>query len=234
MSDLSLVEVNCGELLTSSQAIADGVGNQHKNVLELIRNNITHLEEFGRVAFETRTFDTAGGLQKKEVALLNEHQATFLITMLRNNTVVTKFKIRLVKEFYRMAEQLRKPQSPEEIIALGLQAANQVINKLTHKVEAALPKVAFYDDYYNADGLFTISQAAKVLEQGPQKFAALLRDKNYLFKSGNLNLPYQHWLDKGIFKMQTRNIDSKARVQTMITPKGIQYFAEKLRRKDAA
>jgi hypothetical protein len=38
---------------------------------------------------------------------LNEAQATLLMTYLRNNEIVRKFKIRLVKEFFRMRETLQ-------------------------------------------------------------------------------------------------------------------------------
>ena len=48
---------------TTSMRVADGTHVQHKNVLELVRNNIADFEEFGRVAFETQPFDTAGGIQ---------------------------------------------------------------------------------------------------------------------------------------------------------------------------
>jgi phage regulator Rha-like protein len=40
------------------------------------------------------------------VAVLNEHQCTLLIAMMRNNKQVIRFKIGLVKEFYRMRDEL--------------------------------------------------------------------------------------------------------------------------------
>lgn len=55
---------NDGTLTTTSEIIAGGVGIQHKNVLETIRKNQADFEEFGRVAFETRTRQTAGGVQR--------------------------------------------------------------------------------------------------------------------------------------------------------------------------
>ena len=59
----SLVTMINGKALTTSLAIAEGVDVQHKNILELIRNNISDFEEFGRVAFETRPFETRGSWQ---------------------------------------------------------------------------------------------------------------------------------------------------------------------------
>ncbi|MFN7073894.1 Rha family transcriptional regulator, partial [Proteus mirabilis] len=67
---------------------------------------VDDLNEFGRVAFEMRSFDTDGGRQKQQVALLNEQQATLLITYMRNNDVVREFKKKLVSEFFKMRSAL--------------------------------------------------------------------------------------------------------------------------------
>ena len=96
-----------GQALTTSEIVASGVGIQHKNLLAVVRKYASDFNEFGRVAFETRSFETEGGTQNREVALLNEQQATLLVTYCRNSEVVRKFKIALVKAFYEMREQLQ-------------------------------------------------------------------------------------------------------------------------------
>jgi len=63
-----LVTLHDGDLSTTSIIIAQGTGVQHKNILELVRQYISDLEEFGRIAFETRK---SGG-RPTEVAILNE------------------------------------------------------------------------------------------------------------------------------------------------------------------
>ncbi|MEI9550354.1 Rha family transcriptional regulator, partial [Enterobacter kobei] len=55
-----------------------------------------------------RPFQTDGGMQKQEIALLNEQQTTLLITYMRNNEVVREFKKRLVYEFFTMRSALAK------------------------------------------------------------------------------------------------------------------------------
>ena len=60
-----------GNAFTTSLVIADGTGNEHRAVLQLVKNNIKDFEEFGRVAFEMQPFKTAGGVQERKVALLN-------------------------------------------------------------------------------------------------------------------------------------------------------------------
>jgi len=97
--------------VTTSKAIADGVGNPHKTVIQLVRQNVSDLEDFGGVAFEMRPFETRGGTQHREVAILNEPQSTLLMTYMRNNAVVREFKKRLVRAFFEMARE--RQQAPE-------------------------------------------------------------------------------------------------------------------------
>ncbi|WP_427017815.1 Rha family transcriptional regulator [Pseudarthrobacter sp. P1] len=98
-----------GALRVSSLALAEGAGVEHRAVLQLITNNIDDLEQFGGVAFEMRPFATAGGTQTQRIALLNEQQATLIMTYLRNTEKVKAFKLALVKAFFEMAKRLAAP-----------------------------------------------------------------------------------------------------------------------------
>ncbi|OHU68848.1 hypothetical protein BKG86_02010 [Mycobacteroides chelonae] len=96
-----------GEPFTTSLVIAAETGNDHASVVRLIRENATDLNEVGRVRFEIRPFDTAGGTQRRPEADLDEPAAALLMTYLRNTPVVRDFKKRLVGEFYSMRSALR-------------------------------------------------------------------------------------------------------------------------------
>lgn len=113
-----------GALTTNSEVIADGVGIQHKNVLETIRKNQTDFEEFGGVAFETRAFDTPGGRQSKTVAVLNREQAMFAMTLFRNNATVIEFKKNLIKAFVAMENRIA--QMEHQVNALMRQSQMQM------------------------------------------------------------------------------------------------------------
>jgi len=101
-----VIKQESGDLVTTSLAIAEGVGATHKVVIELIRKNINRLENSGRVTFKTQPFETAGGNQTRKVAILTERQALLLLTMMRNNDVVLDFKETLINVFFEMREQL--------------------------------------------------------------------------------------------------------------------------------
>ena len=101
----NLVVKTDNELLTDSIIVANGCDIQHKNVINLIRKYEGDFKEFGELAFQTR-LNTQGS--PTEYALLNEDQATYLITLFRNNNIVRGFKKRLVHEFRRLINENNK------------------------------------------------------------------------------------------------------------------------------
>ena len=98
--DLVVLEKN--KPVTTSLIIAKGVKTEHHSVITLIRKHTKSLQEFGTVEFQIRK---SGG-RPLEFAILNEEQTTFLITCMRNTEIVIEFKIKLVKEFYKMKKTL--------------------------------------------------------------------------------------------------------------------------------
>ncbi len=56
-------------------------------------------ERLGRVGFQIQPFQTSGGQQTREVALLNEDQCYFLLSLSRNTQRVVDLKVRLVQAF---------------------------------------------------------------------------------------------------------------------------------------
>lgn len=113
-----------GVLTTTSLIIAEGVQIQHKNVLEMIRKNQSDFEEFGRVAFETRTFETAGGRQNRTIAVLNREQAMFAMTLFRNTPAVVDFKKNLIRAFVAMEQRVE--QMGHQMNALMFQCRSQM------------------------------------------------------------------------------------------------------------
>lgn len=99
-----------GTLTTTSLIIADGVGNQHKNVRELIEDNIEHFSDFGVVRFETAKPSEQGGRPVK-YAVLNREHAMFAMTLFRNNSIVVAFKKRLIHAFVEMEQRIRDHQA---------------------------------------------------------------------------------------------------------------------------
>lgn len=115
--------------LTTSLIIAESLERPHDSVIKLIRRHEDDLSSVDqRVGFQIRPFETAGGVQNREIAFLNEQQTTLLITFMTNTPKVVKFKIALVKAFYEMRKLLAQQSqiyTPDEIALIKDKAVKQ-------------------------------------------------------------------------------------------------------------
>lgn len=103
-----LVEVIGNDIFTTSKIIADGTNNRHHSITAIIQKYESDFAEFGKVRFEMEPLESG---QKEKVYSLNEEQAALLMTYLRNNEVVRRFKKNLVQQFYKMRRFLIEKQS---------------------------------------------------------------------------------------------------------------------------
>lgn len=133
--EFPLVTAIDGEARASSEVIAHGIGVQHKNVMALIRRYQGDLEGFGRIAFETRkgrSLRQGGFAKATELAMLNEPQASLLILLARNAPRAIEFKVALIRDFFRMRDELRHQ---EQTLWQQLQAL--VAKEVESKVRAS-------------------------------------------------------------------------------------------------
>lgn len=103
-----LVILKGNKAFTDSMVIANGTNNQHESVQRRIRDYNKELSVFGEVGFEIRPMESG---QEMKIYLLNEQQATFLITLLKNTEKVVKFKLELVRQFYAMRQFIFERQT---------------------------------------------------------------------------------------------------------------------------
>lgn len=122
-----------GELRTTSAAIAVGVGLSHASTIKLVRRYRKQMSELGLVRFEIqpRAKGSHGG-GDAEIAFLNEDQAMFLISLMRNTDVVVCFKLQLVKEFSRMKAALQSRHA-----SLWQQLQTVIAREVESKVKAS-------------------------------------------------------------------------------------------------
>jgi len=112
-----IVTLHHNEPMTTSLAIAEGVEMEHKSVIQLARNHLERLQRFGEVTFQMR-LNPQGS--PTEFFWLNEQQATFLITLMRNTPVVLDFKEALVRAFFAMRGHLQQPPGNPPFITSNL------------------------------------------------------------------------------------------------------------------
>lgn len=160
------------EAVTTSLAIAEGTEVQHKNVYELIKNYHSDLSEFGIVTFETEK--SAGAGRPTEYAILNEDQATLLITYMRNSERVRLFKKQLVKAFREMHNTLQA-QAPRQLSRLEI--AEQLVDSLKReeqlllentlkqqKIEEDAPKITIYNQVMDSTSEYSFSEVSGFID----------------------------------------------------------------------
>ncbi|MGQ7435930.1 Rha family transcriptional regulator [Streptococcus suis] len=91
------------EPYTLSSIVAECANISHHAIQEHIRKHKERLERYGKVSFQMRPLPS--GQQAKDY-ILNEQQATLLITFLKNTEQVANFKENLVRAFFEMRDEV--------------------------------------------------------------------------------------------------------------------------------
>ena len=152
-----------GDLLTTSLAVAQGVDADHAGVIKLVRAYQDDLSEFGLLDFKS---ESSGG-RPTEYAMLNEPQATLLLTYMRNSEIVRTFKKRLVKEFWTMRQKGKfDPASltRSDILRLALESEEARIQAVFERDKAIASK-AEIGSRREATAMATASTAVRQAER---------------------------------------------------------------------
>jgi phage antirepressor YoqD-like protein len=105
----------------------------------------------------------------------------------------------------------------------------QIVNELMEKNKELQQ---FFDDLMNTDGLYSMNITAKELKIGRNTLFAYLRGKDIMFYKDNSNIPYQRFMNQGLFEVvESPCADGQYRPTTYATKKGLEYI-RKLLRKD--
>lgn len=229
-----IVQMSEGVPTTTSMRIANGTRNEHASVLRLVRDNLADFEEFGRVGFEIAPFETAGGMQRREVAVLNEEHATLLLTYMRNNEVVKDFKKRLVHAF----SALRRggPINGADITRMELIeiARNAEMERLALEAEnkELTPKAEAFDTFLDATGKYSVGAVAKMLGTSQNKLFRELRNRGVLIAKGSMrNTPYQQYMPH--FEVKAHDYERSSgeigcSYTTYVQPSGIDFIRRRL------
>ena len=115
MNDLVFVrKCNKEEMpFTNSLNISKGSGVSHDKPKKTIRKYEEKLKKYGKLSISYGRESTGG--RRNELYSLNEQQASFLITLLKNTDAVVDFKFNLVAEFDRMKKFIQHKQTQEYI-----------------------------------------------------------------------------------------------------------------------
>lgn len=105
----------------------------------------------------------------------------------------------------------------------------KIVNELIEKNKELQ---TFYDDLMNTEGVYSMNTTAKELRIGRNTLFAYLRGKSIMFYQDGANVPYQRFMNQGLFRViESLCADGQYRPTTYATKKGLDYI-RKLLRKD--
>lgn len=102
---------------------------------------------------------------------------------------------------------------------------------IQRQLEAAKPKIEFFDAVTDSKDAVPMDQVAKVLNMGigRNKMFQMLRDLGILQQN---NIPYQKYVDQGYFRVIEQKYDVRGEVRismkTLVFQKGIEFIRKKL------
>jgi len=226
----TIVEKFENELYVSHRVIAEQTNNKILSVQKLITENIDVLEEFGKVRFEIEAIiNSKNRVNKEKTYFLNEQQTTLILTFMRNNEVVKAFKIRLVRDFFKMRKELQNRDSEETQLEKDLKGLNNAIEVL--KVNEA-SKILMLSTLYKEHGLSTSYLPKYSDEQHTYSLSHLLKKFEVEISAKKLNLIL---ISEGYLEIKTRKstgsfIDEKTkekkpklRTFKSLTEKGLEF-----------
>lgn len=88
-------------------------------------------------------------------------------------------------------------------------------------IETMIPKVEAYDAIVSASGLYSMSEASKLLGHGRNRLFELLRSAGVLMEN---NTPYQTYMERGYFEVKSTTRNNILLHQTFLTGKGVVWL----------
>lgn len=231
-----------------SRWIAQQIGNEHRHLIRLITDYQADFEEFGVLRFENeKPLEGSLGGRPSRFALLNEDQSYLLLTYVRNSPQARECKRALVKAFAKARQQLERNHPPippglpdftvPSIAARAWADQFEAREKLELDLEQSRPKIQAHDQLMDAEGLYSVREAAKLLGTGQNRLFAWLRAQQVFMQH---NEPYQRFVERGLFEVKTLSyFDERLQnehlyVKSFVTPKGLVWLREKLAGQKAA
>lgn len=222
MNALALVSGSAATM--SSKEMADLTEKRHDSV----KRTIETLASKGTIS-QPQIVDgdkSANGVVEK-LYLIGKRDSYVIVAQLS-----PEFTARLVDRWQELeagATPALNLRQPAQMLAVAMQLA-EIVQEQQAKLTAQEPKVKFADAVGESSDLQPVSGVAKALGTGARRLFTFMRDNGILMVN---NLPFQHHLDAGRFKVVEKpwkdtEGNNRLRLQTMVTGKGITFLQQRL------
>lgn len=99
------------------------------------------------------------------------------------------------------------------------------IGLLEHVITKQAPKAEAFDAFIDTDGLYSLTEAGKIVYNNPNKFTAVLRKKKIIYLSKGINIPTQRFMNIGYFEVKAvKSQGGRSNTQTFVTAKGLPWL----------
>lgn len=209
----------------TSLEIAETTGRRHSDVMRDIR---TILEQ----GASERNFALASYFDKQgKTRPMYELTAKGCLILASGYNVVLREKIIDKLEEYRSKEKQESFQVPQSFSEALMLAAKQqqLIEQQKKEIEAAAPKVEFFDAVADSKDAIAMEAVAKTLNfrgVGRNKLFEILREKQILLPN---NMPYQKYIDRGYFRTIEQKYtiptgETRISIKTLVFQKGVNFI----------
>ena len=252
--EIPIIEGGFGE--GKKVVLAKTISEIHKTELSEINRKINeHIDEFetgvdlldlkGNSVFEMEILHnglyTQNALNRaKNIYLLSEQGYMLLVGFMKTEKA-KEIRKQLRREYFTMREVINSDEQLKAKLLLdiynggqeGVVASKQLAElekkPLLEKIEKDKPKVNYFDDFMNSNGLYTSTQVAKLFKfKSAQQFNKVLNENRIIFKQGKNWLPYSE-VDKTWFKILVGEKEGHNYSNLKITPKGIMALSKILK-----
>lgn len=175
--------------------------------------------------------------RQKNCYLLSEQGYMLLVGFMKTEKA-KEIRKQLRREYFAMREIINSDEQLKAKLLLDIYNGGQegiVASKelaklekkpLLEKIEKDKPKVNYFDDFMNSNGLYTSTQVAKLFKfKSAQQFNKTLNENRIIFKQGKSWLPYSE-VDKTWFKVIVGEKEGHNYSNLKITPKGIMALSK--------
>lgn len=166
------------------------------------------------------------------IYLLSERGYAKLIKIM-DTDLAWEIHDKLIDEYFTMRKIINSDEQLKAKLLLdiynggqeGVIASKELVElekkPLLETIEKQQPKVNYFDDFMNSNGLYTSTQVAKLFKfKSAQQFNKVLNENRIIFKQGKCWLTYSE-VDKTWFKVIVGEKEGHNYSSLKITPKGI-------------
>lgn len=245
------VQERRGKRVLTTQQLAEHYGTESKTLLKNFERNRERYTEglhyFSLTGEDLRDFkrerQNDDSLKYVSVLYLWTERGALLLAKSINTDVAWEVYEYLVETYFRFqqvvqAQQKQLPQTYLEALK-SLVEAEETRLQLESKIEEDKPKVEFAEAILSTEQSIEIGEFARLLNKngiklGRNNLFILLRENKFLMSTPHSwNIPYQKYLDQGIFEVVENAVEKQSfkaiTFKTLVTPKGQIYLTNKLK-----